>query len=65
MDTLPKLSPAQTLLLHTTARRADERVIAPDTRRKPPATPRPHWVSLTSRFHVAGVRTANSANLVS
>jgi len=33
MDTLPKLSPAQNLLLRTAARRADARVIAPDTLR--------------------------------
>ena len=31
MDTLPKLSPAQSLLLRTAARRADGRVIPPDT----------------------------------
>lgn len=33
MDTLPKLSPAQSLLLRTAARRADGRVIPPDTLR--------------------------------
>ncbi len=33
MDTLPKLSPAQNLLLRTAARRADGRVIPPDTLR--------------------------------
>ncbi|MFN4360768.1 MAG: DUF3489 domain-containing protein [Hylemonella sp.] len=33
MDTLPKLSPAQGLLLRTTARRADGRVVPPDTLR--------------------------------
>ena len=33
MDTLPKLSPSQGLLLHTAARRADGRVIPPDTLR--------------------------------
>ena len=33
MDTLPKLSPAQALLLRTAARRADGRVIPPDTLR--------------------------------
>lgn len=33
MDTLPKLSPTQSLLLRTAARRADGRVIAPDTLR--------------------------------
>ena len=33
METLPKLSPAQNLLLRTAARRADGRVIAPDTLR--------------------------------
>ena len=31
MDTLPKLSPSQSLLLRTAARRADGRVIPPDT----------------------------------
>lgn len=31
MDILPKLSPAQSLLLRTVARRADERVMPPDT----------------------------------
>jgi len=33
MDTLPKLSPSQSLLLRTAARRADGRVIPPDTLR--------------------------------
>ncbi|HNQ05141.1 MAG TPA: hypothetical protein PKH69_11085 [Thiobacillaceae bacterium] len=33
MDTLPKLSPVQSLLLRTAARRADGRVIPPDTLR--------------------------------
>ena len=33
METLPKLSPAQCLLLRTAVRRADGRVIAPDTLR--------------------------------
>ena len=33
MDTQPKLSPAQSLLLRTAARRADGRVIPPDTLR--------------------------------
>lgn len=33
MDTLPKLSPAQSLLLRSAARRADGRVIPPDTLR--------------------------------
>ena len=33
MDTLPKLSPAQSLLLRTAARRADGRVIPPETLR--------------------------------
>lgn len=33
MDTLPKLSPAQSLLLRTATRRADGRVIPPDTLR--------------------------------
>lgn len=33
MDTLPKLSPAQNLLLRTAARRVDGRVIPPDTLR--------------------------------
>jgi Protein of unknown function (DUF3489) len=33
MDTLPKLSPAQNLLLRTAARRADGRVIPPSTMR--------------------------------
>ena len=33
MDTLPKLSPAQNLLLRTAARRADGHVIPPDTLR--------------------------------
>ena len=33
METLPKLSPAQSLLLRTAARRADGRVIPPDTLR--------------------------------
>ena len=33
MDTLPKLSPAQSLLLRTAARRADGRVLPPDTLR--------------------------------
>ena len=33
MDTLPKISPAQSLLLRTAARRADGRVIPPDTLR--------------------------------
>lgn len=33
MDTLPKLSPAQSLLLRTAARRADGRVTPPDTLR--------------------------------
>lgn len=33
MDTLPKLSPAQSLLLRTAARRADGRVMPPDTLR--------------------------------
>lgn len=33
MDTLPKLSPAQNLLLRTAARRADGRVIPPGTMR--------------------------------
>ena len=33
MDTLPKLSPAQNLLLRTAARRTDGRVIPPDTLR--------------------------------
>ncbi len=33
MDTLPKLSPAQNLLLRTAARRADGRVIPPDNMR--------------------------------
>lgn len=33
MDTMPKLSPAQSLLLRTAARRADGRVIPPDTLR--------------------------------
>lgn len=33
MDALPKLSPAQSLLLRTAARRADGRVIPPDTLR--------------------------------
>ncbi len=33
MDTLPKLSPAQSLLLRTAARRTDGRVIPPDTLR--------------------------------
>lgn len=33
MDTLPKLSPAQNLLLRTATRRADGRVIPPDTLR--------------------------------
>ena len=33
METLPKLSPAQNLLLRTAARRADGRVIPPDTLR--------------------------------
>lgn len=33
MDTLPKLSPSQSLLLRTAARRPDGRVIAPDTLR--------------------------------
>ena len=33
MSMLPKLSPAQTLLLRTAARRADGRVIPPDTLR--------------------------------
>lgn len=33
MDTLPKLSPAQALLLRTAARRPDGRVIPPDTLR--------------------------------
>ena len=33
MDTLPKLSPAQSLLLRTAARRADGRVLAPDSLR--------------------------------
>lgn len=33
MDTLPKLSPVQNLLLRTAARRADGRVIPPDTLR--------------------------------
>lgn len=33
MDTLPKLSPAQSLLLRTAARRADGCVILPDTLR--------------------------------
>lgn len=33
MDTIPKLSPAQSLLLHTAARRADGRVLPPDTLR--------------------------------
>lgn len=33
MDPLPKLSPAQSLLLRTAARRADGRVIPPDTLR--------------------------------
>jgi hypothetical protein len=33
MNTLPILSPTQNLLLHTAARRADGRVIPPDTLR--------------------------------
>ena len=33
MDTLPKLSPAQNLLLRTAARRADGHVIPPETLR--------------------------------
>lgn len=33
METLPKLSPSQSLLLHTAASRADGRVIPPDTLR--------------------------------
>ena len=33
MDTLPKFSPTQSLLLRTAARRADGRLIAPDTLR--------------------------------
>jgi hypothetical protein len=33
MDTLPKLYPAQNVLLRTPARRADGRVILPDTMR--------------------------------
>ena len=33
MDTLPKLSPAQSQLLRVAARRADGRVIPPDTLR--------------------------------
>ncbi len=33
MDILPKLSPAQSLLLRTAARRADGRVIPPETLR--------------------------------
>jgi hypothetical protein len=33
MDTLPKLSPAQSLMLHTASHRADGRVMPPDTLR--------------------------------
>lgn len=33
METLPKLSPAQSVLLRTAARRPDGRVIPPDTLR--------------------------------
>lgn len=67
METLPKLSPVQSLLLRAAARRADGRLIPPTKLRggarakAMTALMRREWIE--ARVGGAGVQTANPANL--